>query len=156
MGDQTRSTLYCSFCGKSKEEVERLINGPTVFICNECIETSLQVLIEENVPLHSAAASVLIKNPTELEQVTVSSFEDLLRDGGIVAHEGPSNGLEVFNAVAAGLRFRLTGITLAGQRAERIQQLQATIEDRERLARVSLESDLAPLREELARLEEPF
>jgi ATP-dependent Clp protease ATP-binding subunit ClpX len=33
-----KSTLYCSFCGKSQHEVRKLIAGPTVFICDECVE----------------------------------------------------------------------------------------------------------------------
>ena len=39
-----RATLYCSFCGKSKEEVETLITGPAVFICNECVEISTEII----------------------------------------------------------------------------------------------------------------
>ena len=37
-GGDSKSTLYCSFCGKSQHEVRKLIAGPTVFICNECVE----------------------------------------------------------------------------------------------------------------------
>ena len=37
-GSDTKSTLYCSFCGKSQHEVRKLIAGPTVFICDECVE----------------------------------------------------------------------------------------------------------------------
>jgi ClpX C4-type zinc finger len=36
-GQQTHKTLYCSFCGKSQHHVEKLIAGPSVFICNECV-----------------------------------------------------------------------------------------------------------------------
>ena len=35
---ETKNTLYCSFCGKSQHEVRKLIAGPTVFICDECVE----------------------------------------------------------------------------------------------------------------------
>jgi ATP-dependent Clp protease ATP-binding subunit ClpX len=35
---ETKNTLYCSFCGKSQHEVRKLIAGPTVFICEECVE----------------------------------------------------------------------------------------------------------------------
>jgi len=41
------STLYCSFCGKSQHEVRKLIAGPTVFICNECVELCLDIIREE-------------------------------------------------------------------------------------------------------------
>ena len=36
-GDSSKNTLYCSFCGKSQHEVRKLIAGPTVFICDECV-----------------------------------------------------------------------------------------------------------------------
>jgi ATP-dependent Clp protease ATP-binding subunit ClpX len=37
-GSDSKNTLYCSFCGKSQQEVRKLIAGPTVFICDECID----------------------------------------------------------------------------------------------------------------------
>jgi ATP-dependent Clp protease ATP-binding subunit ClpX len=46
--EDTRSTLHCSFCGKSQHEVKKLIAGPTVFICDECIELCLDIIKEEN------------------------------------------------------------------------------------------------------------
>jgi len=39
-GGDSKSTLYCSFCGKSQHEVRKLIAGPTVFICDECVEVT--------------------------------------------------------------------------------------------------------------------
>ena len=36
--DNSKNTLYCSFCGKSQHEVKKLIAGPTVFICDEGVE----------------------------------------------------------------------------------------------------------------------
>ena len=36
-GGDSKNTLYCSFCGKSQHEVRKLIAGPTVFICDECV-----------------------------------------------------------------------------------------------------------------------
>jgi hypothetical protein len=47
---KSKHTLYCSFCGKSQHEVRRLVAGPTVFICNECIELCLDLVREEKVP----------------------------------------------------------------------------------------------------------
>ena len=41
-GNDSKSTLYCSFCGKSQHEVRKLIAGPTVFICDECVELALE------------------------------------------------------------------------------------------------------------------
>lgn len=43
-----KSTLYCSFCGKSQHEVKKLIAGPTVFICDECVELCMDIIREEN------------------------------------------------------------------------------------------------------------
>ena len=40
--------LYCSFCGKSQHEVRKLIAGPTVFICDECVELCMDIIREEN------------------------------------------------------------------------------------------------------------
>ena len=44
----SRNTLYCSFCGKSQHEVRKLIAGPTVFICDECVELCMDIIREEN------------------------------------------------------------------------------------------------------------
>ena len=46
-GSDTKSTLYCSFCGKSQHEVRKLIAGPTVFICDECVELCNDIIREE-------------------------------------------------------------------------------------------------------------
>ena len=43
----TKDTLYCSFCGKSQHEVRKLIAGPTVFICDECVELCMDIIREE-------------------------------------------------------------------------------------------------------------
>ena len=47
-GGESKSTLYCSFCGKSQHEVRKLIAGPTVFICDECVELCMDIIREEN------------------------------------------------------------------------------------------------------------
>ncbi|MDD3183397.1 MAG: ATP-dependent Clp protease ATP-binding subunit ClpX [Alphaproteobacteria bacterium] len=44
----TKNTLYCSFCGKSQHEVRKLIAGPTVFICDECVELCTDIIREES------------------------------------------------------------------------------------------------------------
>ncbi len=43
-----KNILYCSFCGKSQHEVKKLIAGPTVFICDECVELCMDIIKEEN------------------------------------------------------------------------------------------------------------
>ena len=46
-GMDNKNTLYCSFCGKSQHEVRKLIAGPTVFICDECVELCMDIIREE-------------------------------------------------------------------------------------------------------------
>ena len=46
--DESKSTLFCSFCGKSQHEVRKLIAGPTVFICDECVELCMDIIREEH------------------------------------------------------------------------------------------------------------
>ena len=46
-GNDSKNTLYCSFCGKSQREVRKLIAGPTVFICDECVELCMDIIREE-------------------------------------------------------------------------------------------------------------
>ncbi len=67
-GNDSKNTLYCSFCGKSQHEVRKLIAGPTVFICDECVELCMDIIREEN-------KSSLVKSsdgvPTPTEICTV-------------------------------------------------------------------------------------
>ncbi len=48
MSEKNKNILYCSFCGKSQHEVRKLIAGPTVFICDECVELCMDIIKEEN------------------------------------------------------------------------------------------------------------
>ena len=43
-----KDTLFCSFCGKSQKEVKKLIAGPTVFICDECVELCMDIIKEDS------------------------------------------------------------------------------------------------------------
>src|SRR5256714_2170124 len=45
---ETEKPLHCTFCGKSQHEVRKLIAGPTVFICDECVELCMDIVVEEN------------------------------------------------------------------------------------------------------------
>ena len=47
-GGDSKNTLYCSFCGKSQHEVRKLMAGPTVFICDECVELCMDIIREEH------------------------------------------------------------------------------------------------------------
>ena len=48
MSSNNKNILYCSFCGKSQHEVRKLIAGPTVFICDECVELCMDIIKEES------------------------------------------------------------------------------------------------------------
>src|SRR5215475_14963936 len=47
-GSDSKNTVHCSFCGKSQHELRKLIAGPTVHICNECVELCMDIIGEEN------------------------------------------------------------------------------------------------------------
>ncbi len=49
-GSGLKRDLYCSFCGKCSDEVRKLIAGPTVFICNECVEMCIDIIDEGDAP----------------------------------------------------------------------------------------------------------
>ncbi|MGB8813033.1 MAG: ClpX C4-type zinc finger protein, partial [Paracoccaceae bacterium] len=55
-GSDSKNTLYCSFCGKSQHEVKKLIAGPSVFICDECIELCNDIIRDE-IPVDAPGAS---------------------------------------------------------------------------------------------------
>ena len=63
--DGEKSTLFCSFCGKSQHEVRKLIAGPTVFICDECVELCMDIIREENKVI-SSPKSANVETPKEL------------------------------------------------------------------------------------------
>ncbi|MBK9705553.1 MAG: ATP-dependent Clp protease ATP-binding subunit ClpX [Acidobacteria bacterium] len=59
-------TLRCSFCGKSQNEVKKLIAGPTVYICNECIDICIEI-ISDDAQQEAAAARPPLPRPTEIK-----------------------------------------------------------------------------------------
>src|SRR5712672_3260946 len=67
-GNDAKGTLYCSFCGKGQQEVRKLIAGPTVFICDECVELCKDIIQEEN---KSSAVKSRDGIPTPKEICTV-------------------------------------------------------------------------------------
>ena len=67
-GGDSKNTLYCSFCGKSQHEVRKLIAGPTVFICDECVELCMDIIREETKSA-GLKASEGVPAPQEICQV---------------------------------------------------------------------------------------
>ena len=67
-GGDSKNTLYCSFCGKSQHEVRKLIAGPTVFICDECVELCMDIIREET-KSSGLKATDGVPSPREICQV---------------------------------------------------------------------------------------
>ncbi|MBS7806990.1 ATP-dependent Clp protease ATP-binding subunit ClpX [Variovorax sp. PCZ-1] len=64
----SEKTLYCSFCGKSQHEVKKLIAGPSVFICDECIDLCNDIIRDEVIPELEKAAKNDLPTPLEIKQ----------------------------------------------------------------------------------------
>ena len=64
----SKNTLYCSFCGKSQHEVRKLIAGPTVFICDECVELCMDIIKEDHKATVSKSSDG-VPTPKEIRQV---------------------------------------------------------------------------------------
>ncbi len=67
-GGDSKNTLYCSFCGKSQHEVRKLIAGPTVFICDECVELCMDIIREEH-KTSLVKSGDGVPTPTEINSV---------------------------------------------------------------------------------------
>ncbi|MDI6789911.1 MAG: ClpX C4-type zinc finger protein, partial [Thermodesulfobacteriota bacterium] len=68
-GDRKGSDLLCSFCGKSQDEVKKLIAGPAVYICDECIELCNDIMAEEYEKEEVAKRSGSIPKPQEIKKI---------------------------------------------------------------------------------------
>ena len=66
---ETKNTLYCSFCGKSQHEVRKLIAGPNVFICNECVELCMDIIREEDKTQLVSRGEGTVPAPSEIKAV---------------------------------------------------------------------------------------
>jgi hypothetical protein len=76
-GSHPRNTLYCSFCGKSQHEVRKLIAGPTVFICNECVHACMDI-IQDKVAADEPKSSAASFHFSEAHIVRLDSDADFL------------------------------------------------------------------------------
>ena len=66
--DERSGDLVCSFCGKSQDEVKKLIAGPTVYICDECIELCNDIIAEE-FEKEEASRATRIPKPAEIKAI---------------------------------------------------------------------------------------
>ncbi|MFP4533711.1 MAG: ATP-dependent Clp protease ATP-binding subunit ClpX [Desulfobacterales bacterium] len=64
-GDESNENLFCSFCGKNQQEVKKLIAGPAVYICDECIQLCSEIIEEENVKDSDIANRIMA--PSEIK-----------------------------------------------------------------------------------------
>ncbi|MCB9981700.1 MAG: ATP-dependent Clp protease ATP-binding subunit ClpX [Rhodospirillales bacterium] len=81
----SKNTLYCSFCGKSQHEVRKLIAGPNVFICNECVELCMDIIREED-KTQLVREGESVPAPSEIKQVL---------DDYVIGQEGAKRVLSV-------------------------------------------------------------
>jgi len=68
-GDDRNGNLVCSFCGKSQDEVRKLIAGPTVYICDECIDLCNDIIAEECDQEEGVASGSAVPKPAEIKKV---------------------------------------------------------------------------------------
>ena len=68
-GDDRSGNLVCSFCGKSQDEVRKLIAGPTVYICDECIDLCNDIIAEECDQEEGLASTSAVPKPAEIKKV---------------------------------------------------------------------------------------
>jgi len=68
-GNDSKNTLYCSFCGKSQHEVRKLIAGPNVFVCNECVELCMDIIREEDKTQLVRTTSGGVPTPSAIKKI---------------------------------------------------------------------------------------
>ena len=138
-GNDSKNTLYCSFCGKSQHEVRKLIAGPTVFICDECVELCMDIIREEHkssrvksregVPAPAEICDVLrdyvIGQEHAKRVLSVAVHNHYKR----LAHEGNSNDVELAKSNILLIGPTGCGKTLLAQTLARILDVPFTMAD---------------------------
>ena len=138
-GGDSKNTLYCSFCGKSQHEVRKLIAGPTVFICDECVELCMDIIRED----HKSAISKSrdgVPAPSEIQGVlddyvigqnhakrvlSVAVHNHYKR----LAHDGKNNDVELAKSNIVLIGPTGCGKTLLAQTLARIIDVPFTMAD---------------------------
>ncbi len=68
-GEDSGKLLYCSFCGKSQHEVRKLIAGPSVFICDECVDLCNDIIREEVQEAQAESSAHKLPSPKEISGI---------------------------------------------------------------------------------------
>ena len=76
---EPRPTIRCSFCGKHQDEVRKIIAGPTVYICDECIDLCNDIIAEECDRDESLSASAPLHQHSDVEQLKCTSCKQLYK-----------------------------------------------------------------------------
>ena len=138
-GGESKNTLYCSFCGKSQHEVRKLIAGPTVFICDECVELCMDIIKED----HKTAISKSrdgVPTPREIckvldDYVIGQLFAKRVLSVAVhnhykrLAHSGKSNEVELAKSNIMLIGPTGCGKTLLAQTLARILDVPFTMAD---------------------------
>ena len=70
MAKEINNSIRCAFCGKTQDQVRRMVAGPGVYICNECIDLCHEIVTDDLTPEQpGAAASTALKRPKEIKEI---------------------------------------------------------------------------------------
>lgn len=140
MSDDSGQTLYCSFCGKSQHEVRKLIAGPSVFVCNECVELCNDIIREEELAQKSSEEQTHLPKPSEIHSslneyvigqehakkvLSVAVYNHYKR----LFHKGPDDDVELSKSNILLIGPTGSGKTLLAQTLARILNVPFAIAD---------------------------
>ncbi|MEK7201474.1 MAG: ClpX C4-type zinc finger protein, partial [Patescibacteria group bacterium] len=149
-----KSTLYCSFCGKSQHEVCKLIAGPTVFICDECVKLCVDIVKEEHIPPEGVSIVVSESTLELLELLPVKSLLKLLRSGGLKKNSRGEmfTARELLEAVHEGIRLEATRSNMTPERQIAIRSTASELHALTMSTQTEYDRLAYPLKERLAAL----